>query len=315
MPADDVAYRANWSAKNAGKMGLSCEPTTDYGNQPVEKTGLGAFYRPDKTVYWTTSLVAIQRSCCRSLFRRVPIAMSYRRSEHSRGHMFWDGDVTYHGLLGHDLTPDGAHTVDWIQTQSDILVDDMINSSTLLHALIILPFTLQAQVSRKPKLIVILADYMVYGDIGCYGSPDVPTPHIDSISRNGVRCTDGYVSCAVCSPSRAALLTGRYQQRFGHEFNSGSIEREAEVGFGLPLAQRILPQYLKPAGYRSMAIGKWHLGARSGYHPLERGFDEFFGFLTGGNAFITKRTPAGHAVGSDGDGGKIPAERADTNRR
>lgn len=168
---------------------------------------------------------------------------------------------------------------------------------------------------RPPNLVVILADDMGYGDLGCYGSPDVPTPHIDALARAGTRFTDAYVSCAVCSPSRVALLTGRHQQRYGHEFNSGPLEREAEVGFGLPAAAKILPQYLQPAGYRSAAIGKWHLGARPGFHPLERGFDEFFGFLGGGNAFITTRTPGGRAVASDGDGGRVPTRRADPIRR
>jgi len=167
---------------------------------------------------------------------------------------------------------------------------------------------------RKPNLVLVLADDMGYGDIGCYGSKDVPTPHLDALARAGVRFTDGYVSCAVCSPSRASLLTGRYQQRFGHEFNSGPMEREAEVGFGLPVGEKILPEYLKSAGYRSMAIGKWHLGVRPGFHPLERGFDEFFGFLTGGNSFVTPRTAGRKLVASDGDQGRL-AERADPIRR
>lgn len=173
---------------------------------------------------------------------------------------------------------------------------------------------LSAQPSH-PNLVIILADDMGYGDIGCYGSPDVQTPNIDALAKSGTRFTDGYVSCAVCSPSRAALLTGLYQQRFGHEFNSGPIEREPQINFGLPPGQRILPWYLKISGYRSMAIGKWHLGARPGYHPQERGFDEFYGFLTGGNAFVTQQTPAGRAVAADGDGGKIPISRADPIRR
>ena len=121
--------------------------------------------------------------------------------------------------------------------------------------------------ARRPNLILILADDLGYGDIGCYGSPDVSTPHIDSLARNGVRCTDGYVSAAVCSPSRAALLTGRYQQRFGHEFNSGPVPREAEINFGLPRSEKIFPQYLKASGYATAAFGKWHLGVRPGYHP------------------------------------------------
>lgn len=163
--------------------------------------------------------------------------------------------------------------------------------------------------ARRPNLILILADDLGYGDIGCYGSPDVPTPHVDSIARNGVRCTDGYVSAAVCSPSRAALLTGRYQHRFGHEFNSGPVPREAEVNFGLPRGEKILPAYLKAHGYASAAFGKWHLGVRPGYHPLDRGFDEFFGFLPGGNDYITKATPGAMAVAADGQGKRVPAKR------
>jgi arylsulfatase A-like enzyme len=161
----------------------------------------------------------------------------------------------------------------------------------------------------KQNLIILLADDMGYGDIGCYGSPDVPTPHIDSLTKTGTRFTDAYVSCAVCSPSRAALLSGQYQHRFGHEFNSGPVEREAQINFGLPPNTRIIPHYLKPTGHRCMAVGKWHLGAREGYHPLDRGFDEFYGFLTGGNAFITTRTPNYQVTASDGDKGKVPAER------
>jgi arylsulfatase A-like enzyme len=186
----------------------------------------------------------------------------------------------------------------------------MPSRRAFLSALAAAPLALQAQ-ARKPNLVIILADDMGYGDIGCYGSPDVPTPHIDSLVRTGVRFTDGYVSCAVCSPSRVALLTGRYQHRLGHEFNSGPAEREAQVNFGLPFDARIAPQYLKPAGYRSMAIGKWHLGIRKGYHPIERGFDEFFGFLQGGNDFLVQATKGAVATGADGQPGRIPAKRRD----
>lgn len=165
--------------------------------------------------------------------------------------------------------------------------------------------------ARKPNFVILFADDLGYGDIGCFGSPDVPTPHIDSLARNGVRCTDGYVSAAVCSPSRAALLTGRYQHRFGHEFNSGPPEREARVNFGLPPGVKILPQMLTPAGYVSGMFGKWHLGVRPGYHPLERGFDEFYGFLPGANAFITERTAGGRSVATSDGNENIPATRAE----
>ena len=108
---------------------------------------------------------------------------------------------------------------------------------------------------QKPNLIIILADDMGYGDIGCYGSPDVPTPNIDALAKSGTRFTDGYVSCAVCSPSRVALLTGQYQHRFGHEFNSGTPEREAQINFGLPLSTRKLSPTSAPAG--KSGVTKW----------------------------------------------------------
>lgn len=185
----------------------------------------------------------------------------------------------------------------------------MLSRRAALTSLLSAPAALAAQ-QRKPNFVVFLADDLGYGDIGCYGSPDVPTPHIDAIARNGIRFTDGYVSAAVCSPSRAALLTGRYQHRFGHEFNSGPIEREAQVNFGLPRSEKILPTYLKQAGYVSGMFGKWHLGARAGYHPIERGFDEFVGFLPGADDFVTDRTPGAFATAADGQPGRIPAKRS-----
>src|SRR5262245_24049401 len=86
---------------------------------------------------------------------------------------------------------------------------------------------------RKPNVIVFLCDDTGYADLGCHGGKDVPTPNIDSIAKNGARCTNGYVSCPYCSPTRAGLLTGRYQQRFGHEFNEGM----GRLPFGLPLTE------------------------------------------------------------------------------
>lgn len=109
----------------------------------------------------------------------------------------------------------------------------------------------------------------------------------------------------MCSPSRAALLTGRYQQRFGHEFNPHSEEWEAQAGFGLPKTEKILPQYLKPLGYRSGMVGKWHLGYRDGYHPLDRGFDEYFGFLGGASDYAISGTKDARALEDEG----IPKER------
>lgn len=139
-----------------------------------------------------------------------------------------------------------------------------------------------AAAGAKPNIIIIVADDLGYADIGVHGCKDIPTPNIDSIAANGVRCASGYVTCPVCSPTRAGLLTGRYQQRFGHEHNpAGQVS-----DFGLPLSETLLPKVLGGAGYATGMVGKWHLGEREGYWPNDRGFAEFFGFLTGGRTYL-----------------------------
>jgi arylsulfatase A-like enzyme len=138
---------------------------------------------------------------------------------------------------------------------------------------------------RKSNIILILADDLGYGDLGCQGGRDIPTPNIDSLARNGVRFTNGYVSCPVCSPTRAGLMTGRYQQRFGHEFNPGPAAT-AGPEFGLPLSQITIADVLKRAGYSTGLVGKWHLGYLPQFHPQRRGFDEFFGFLGGSHSYV-----------------------------
>jgi len=139
---------------------------------------------------------------------------------------------------------------------------------------------------KKPNIVLIISDDMGYADIGCHGCKDIPTPNIDTVARNGVRFTNGYVSCPVCSPTRAGLITGRYQQRFGHEFNTGPPPGGLREHVGLPLTEATMADVLKPAGYVTGAVGKWHLGLSKHFHPLERGFDEFFGFLHGGHSYI-----------------------------
>ncbi len=136
----------------------------------------------------------------------------------------------------------------------------------------------------RPNVIVILADDLGYADVGFNGCRDIPTPNIDSLAKHGVRCTNGYVSHPFCSPTRAGLLTGRYQHRFGHENNPAWLPEDPNVG--LPLDQVTLPQVLQKAGYVTGAIGKWHLGAEPRFHPNARGFTEYFGFLGGGHIYI-----------------------------
>ncbi len=139
--------------------------------------------------------------------------------------------------------------------------------------------------ARRPNILLIVADDLGYADLGVQGCKDVSTPNIDSIARNGVRFTNGYVSCPVCSPTRAGLMTGRYQQRFGHEFNPGP-PAQAQVNFGLPLTEVTIADRLKSLGYRTGIFGKWHLGYRPEYLPQKRGFDEFFGFAGGAHSYL-----------------------------
>jgi len=134
----------------------------------------------------------------------------------------------------------------------------------------------------RPNVVVILADDLGYADLSCQGSKQAKTPNIDTIATNGIRFTDGYVSCPVCSPSRAGLLTGRYQQRFGLEFNP---RPEAEH-FGLPVDQVTIADVMKKAGYATGMIGKWHEGNEPQFHPNRRGFDEYYGFLGGHHPYI-----------------------------
>ena len=138
----------------------------------------------------------------------------------------------------------------------------------------------------KPNMIVIMTDDMGYADVGFNGCKDIPTPSIDRIAKSGVRCTSGYVGYSVCGPSRAAFMTGRYGQRFGFERNPQY--RPKDPNMGLPKEERTFGEALKPAGYVSGVVGKWHLGAHISNHPLNRGFDFFYGHLGGGHRYFPK---------------------------
>ena len=135
--------------------------------------------------------------------------------------------------------------------------------------------------ARRPNILLIVADDLGYADIGVHGSREIPTPHIDRLAAAGIRFTDAYVSGPYCSPTRAGLMTGRYQQRFGYEFNpDGSPE------YGLPPTEKTMAERLRAAGYRTALFGKWHLGHSDRLRPLRRGFEEFYGFLGAGHSYM-----------------------------
>ena len=168
--------------------------------------------------------------------------------------------------------------------------------------------------ARRPNVVVILADDVGYADISAYRINRIPTPNIDSIAKQGVLFTDAYVSAPVCGPSRAGLNTGRYQERFGFEFNNGPARREVDEDLGLPVDELTLAKAMQGAGYHTGLIGKWHLGANEKYYPTNRGYDEFVGFLPGQTAYMPSNTPGLHLVreadAADGGG----AGGADRNR-
>lgn len=139
--------------------------------------------------------------------------------------------------------------------------------------------------AARPNVLIIVADDLGYGDLGFQGGQDVPTPNLDGLAKSGTRCSNGYVNCPVCSPTRAALLTGRYQTRFGHEFNPGQQQEAERDAFGLPLGETTIADQFKKVGYRTGQVGKWHLGFSERFQPLQRGFDESFGFLGGAHAY------------------------------
>ncbi|MFA6546442.1 MAG: sulfatase-like hydrolase/transferase [Limisphaerales bacterium] len=156
--------------------------------------------------------------------------------------------------------------------------------SALVLAVSPLPAADAPKPSTRANILLILADDLGYADLGCQGSPDVKTPNIDSLAANGVRCTAGYVTAPQCSPSRAGLLSGRYQQRFGHEGNPNFPVMLMHGG-------RTMADHLKAAGYAAGHFGKWHLGfsdmgtapkeireGRDQMLPTQHGFDESFGY-------------------------------------
>ncbi|MBT9188647.1 sulfatase [Zobellia russellii] len=142
----------------------------------------------------------------------------------------------------------------------------------------------------KPNIVFILSDDAGYADFGFQGSKEFKTPELDKFAKNSVRFTQAYVSAAVCGPSRAGLLTGKYQQKFGFEENNvpGLMSKSGLTGddMGLPLDQKTVADYLKEQGYKTALFGKWHQGNADRFHPTKRGFDEFYGFRGGARSYM-----------------------------
>jgi arylsulfatase A-like enzyme len=163
-----------------------------------------------------------------------------------------------------------------------------------------IPKKASKSVEQKPNVIVIVADDLGYNDVGFNGCKDIPTPNIDRIAKAGVVFSSGHVSYGVCSPSRAGLLTGRYQYRFGYERNPLYVPSDSTMG--LSLNEETMADVLGRSGYNSMLVGKWHLGAHKSLHPLKRGFNEFFGFLGGGHHYFPEKWDLQNPEDANGEG-------------
>ncbi len=159
--------------------------------------------------------------------------------------------------------------------------------------------------ASPPNIVVILADDLGYADVSIYGDR-LQTPNIDRIGREGAVFTQGYVTTPVCSPSRASLLTGRYQQRYGFEYNARQAPEVPDVG--LIAAELTIADHLKAAGYATGIVGKWHLGFKDEHYPTNRGFDEFYGHLSGATRFINRRTQGAVSMSADEEFRRRPPE-------
>ncbi|MDC0210241.1 sulfatase-like hydrolase/transferase [Flavobacteriaceae bacterium] len=154
---------------------------------------------------------------------------------------------------------------------------------SFIKSILIIPFLIVtfSCTDSKPNILIILADDAGYSDFGFMGSDEIKTPNLDKLASDGVIFNNAYVSASVCSPSRAGLLTGMYQQRFGHECNLDS-----DVNNSFDPNQITIAEALKTKGYRTGLIGKWHLGDKKQNHPLNNGFDYFWGFISGARNYF-----------------------------
>lgn len=163
-------------------------------------------------------------------------------------------------------------------------------AALLLAAFLLLPAEASAR-DRKPNIVLILADDAGARDFGFQGSREIPTPNIDRIAKGGVSFAQAYATHQVCGPSRVGLMTGKYPQRFGFEYNTveNLSSPNSKLPFeeqGLPLSETTMAMHLRGLGYRTGVLGKWHLGIADQYHPLRQGFDEFYGFRGGARSYF-----------------------------
>jgi len=168
--------------------------------------------------------------------------------------------------------------------------------TTELVLVVLCGVSLQAKAAQKPNIVLLFADDAGYGDFGFHGSRHFKTPYLDRLAQSGVRLSQFYVSGATCGPSRAGLITGMYQQRFGFEENNvpSVMSKSSKLlgdDMGLPVHLRTMGDHLQDLGYRTAIFGKWHLGNADRYHPLKRGFDEFYGFRGGARSFFPYADP------------------------
>jgi arylsulfatase A-like enzyme len=164
-----------------------------------------------------------------------------------------------------------------------------------------------AKTKPQPNVVMIFVDDLGYGDVGYHGTCDVPTPNIDSIAANGTWFSTAYVTAAVCGPSRAGLLTGQYQQRFGFDDNPGPFRQSRQVKVGTPTERTNIAERFKELGYTTGMVGKWHEGDDEQFQPHNRGFDEYFGFNNGAANYFIRNNPKGRLVR---DGKPVKQENA-----
>jgi len=173
----------------------------------------------------------------------------------------------------------------------------MKNTFTSLLLLFFLASVSQAQATRKPNVVFILVDDMGYADLSSFGSKDIRTPNIDRLAKEGVKLTQAYSNGPVCTPTRAAFITGRYQQRAGLEWALTPDMKDA----GLPAEEGSIARMLKNNGYATALMGKWHLGSEPEFLPARHGFDEFFGIIGGNADMYSHRNSPGENVLYEGE--------------